>query len=116
MELLLECGANVNAVDNQRNTALHLCSKAIRNLELNQHRDSMKQIAVLLLKNEAHADIANIAGYKASESLPSTMEMNMLNFVGLKCLAATAVMKYEIAYAERIPAELEYFVQMHGIQ
>ena len=30
MELLLECGANVNAVDDEHNTALLLCSKALQ--------------------------------------------------------------------------------------
>ena len=43
MELLLECGANVNAVDDDHNTALHLCSKAIRNSETQQHHDLMKK-------------------------------------------------------------------------
>ena len=117
VKLLLECGANVNAVDDKHNTALHLCSEALRNQELEQYYDLIKRIVVFLLKNEAHVDMVNISGESAAEGLTSSlMEMNMMNFVSLKCLAANAVVKYKISYVERIMvASLESFVRMHGI-
>ena len=115
VELLLECGANVNAVDDENNTALHFCSEALRDINMKQHRDLIRRIAVLLLKNGAHVDMVNIFGDRAVDSqLSSLMEMNMLDFVSLKCLAARAVMKYKIRYVGHIPASLESFVQMHG--
>ena len=113
VELLLECGANVNAVDDKHNTALHLCSKALRESEINQN--SSKSISLLLLKYEAHVDMINTAGdMAAAQVLASNLvEMNILNYVSLKCLAARVIMKYEIPYVGHIPASLESFVQMH---
>ena len=114
MDVLLQCGANVNAVDDTRTTVLHLCSEAIQHLQV--HDDSMKQIVALLLKNDAHVDMVNSSGDSAAKGLTSSfMEMNIQDFVSLKCLAATAVMKYELRYNGNIPFELESFVRMHGI-
>ena len=116
VELLLECGANVNAVDDKNNTALHLCSKTLQNNEMKQHHELVKRIVILLLNNEAHLDMKNISGDIAAKMLTSSlMEMNMQDFVKLKCLAASAVVKYEISYVGHIPAELTSFVRMHGM-
>ena len=116
VELLLELGANVNAVDDEHNTALHLCSEAIQNLEMKQHHDTMNRIAVLLLKNEAHLDIINISGDRAANGLTSSLvEMNIQDFDSLKCLAANAVVKNNIPYVGNILTSLESFVQMHEI-
>ena len=115
VELLLECGANVNAVDDDHNTALHLCSKAIRNSGTQKHHDLMKGIAELLLKNGAHVDMVNLSGNSAAEILTSSLiGWNVLDFVSLKCLAARVVMECNIPYAGHIPASLESFVQIHG--
>ena len=116
VELLLECGANVNAVDDEHNTALHLCSEAIRNLETKEHHDLINKIAVLLLKNLAHVDMVNMSGNRAADGLTcSLMDMNIHDFVSLKCLAARAIVKYKIQYVGRTLASLESFVQMHEI-
>ena len=116
VDLLLECGAKVNAVDDEHNTALHLCSKAIMDLKMIQYHDSINRIAVLLLKNEAHLDMINIWGNRAAEGLTSClMEMNIQDFDSLKCLAARSVMKNKIPYVGNILASLEPFVQMHAI-
>ena len=114
--LLLECGANVNDVDVEQNTALHLCSKAIQNLEMQQHHDSIHRIAVLLLNNGAHLDMINISGDRAEKGLTSCLiEANIQDFDRLKCLAARAIVKYNIPYVGNIHTSLESFVQMHGI-
>ena len=116
MELLLECGSNVNAVDDEHNTALHLCSKAIQNSKMQQHHDSMKRIAVLLLKSDAHVDMVNISGDSAADVLASSLvEINLLDFVSLKCLAARVAMKYKIPYVGQISTSFESFVKMHGL-
>ena len=124
VECLLECGANVNAVDNGHNTALHLCLEDInrcsgtqRNLQLNQDLlDLMKQTLVLLLKNEAHVDMSSISrDSAAAEVLTSSLiEMNIQHIDSLKCLAAIAVVKYKIHYIGHVSTFLEAFVQMHG--
>ena len=115
VEMLLECGANVNAIDDEHNTALHLCSKGIQNSGTQQHLDLMKRIAEILLKNGAHVDMVNISGDSAAEIRASSLiGWNMFNFVSLKCLAASVVMECEIPYVGHIPASLESFVQIHG--
>ena len=114
VELLIECGANVNAVDNENNTVLHLCSKALRNPKMRQYHDSVKQIAVVLLKNKAHVDMVNTSGYSAASLASSLIDFNIQDYVNLKCLAACAVLKYNISYAGEIPSSLESFVKMHG--
>ena len=115
MELLVECGADVNAVDNENNTALHLCSEALQNVEIKQYHDLMKRIVVFLLKNGAHIDMVNLSGYSASKDLTSSViELNIQDLVNLKCLAARVVMKYKIPYVEHIPESLKSFAQMHG--
>ena len=116
VELLLECGANVNAVDDEHNTALHLCSEETRNPEMTQRHDLIKRKAELLLKNEAHVDMVNLSGDSAAKILTSSLiGWNVLNYVSLKCLAARVVMEYTIPYVGHIPASLESFVQMHGV-
>ena len=116
VELLLECGANVNAVDSEHNTALHLCSQAIQNLEMQHHHDLINRIAVLLLKNEAHLDMINISGDRAAKGLTTCLkEINIQDVDSLKCLVARAVVKNMIPYVGSIPTLLESFVQMHGI-
>ena len=115
VELLLECGANVNAVDDESNTTLHLCSEALRNLKKEKHQDILKRIAVLLLNCSAHVDMVNIFGMRAADGLTSSsLEMNMMNLVSLKCLAANAVVNYRITYAGYVNDLLESFVQMHS--
>ena len=115
VKLLIECGANVNAVDNKNNTVLHLCSKDLQNLKMKQHHDLLKQIAVVLLKKEAHVDMVNIWGDSAATILASSLiDFNIQDYVSLKCLAACAVLRYTIPYVGHIPASLESFVQMHG--
>ena len=114
VELLLESGANVNAVDDEHNTALHLCSKAIQNLEMDQHHDLMKRIAILLLKKDAHVDMVNLSGDSAADVLKSSLlEINILDFVSLKCLAARTILKFEIPYVGHLITSLESFVKMH---
>ena len=114
-EVLLKCGAAVNDVDNKHNTALHLCSEALRNLNM-KHHDLIKRIVALLLKYSPHVDMVNISGETAVDSrISSMMKMHIHDFVSLKCYAASVAMKYSIPYAGQIPAELESFVQMHGI-
>ena len=116
VEVLLECGANVNAVDNKHNTPLHVCSQYLQNPDMEQHHGLITRIAVVLVKNSAHVDMANEFGKRAADGLTSSlMEMNMMNFVSLKCLAANVILKFKIPYAGQIIASLESFVQVHGI-
>ena len=115
VKVLLECGADVNDVDDEYNTALHLCSRCIKDPGLEQHHELITQIAVVLVKNSAHVDMVNIFGERAADGLTSSlMDMNMMDFVSLKCLAANAVVKYEIPHAGYVNGSLESFLDVHG--
>ena len=66
VEVLLECGADVNDVDDEYNTALHLCSRCIQEPGMKKHHELITKIAVLLVKNSAHVDMVNIFRRKSS--------------------------------------------------
>ena len=86
-----------------------------RILETKEHHDLIKKIAVLLMKNGAHLDMVSLSGDSAVKGLtPSLMEMNIQVILSLRCLAASAVLKYGIPYVGHIPDSIESFVQMHG--
>ena len=115
VKVLLECGADVNDIDDEYNTALHLCSWCIQEPNMKKHQELITKIAVLLVKNSAHVDMVNIFGQRAADGLTSSlMDMNMMDFVGLKCLAANAVVKHKIPYAGYVNGSLESFLYVHG--
>ena len=106
---------DVNDVDDEYNTALHLCSRCIQDPGLEQHHELITRIAVVLVKNSAHVDMVNIFGERAVDGLTSSlMEINMMDFVTLKCLAANAVVKYKIPHAGYVNGLLESFLAVHG--
>ena len=90
VELLLECGADVNAVDRENNTALHLCTRP-KALIFPTQKD---QVIKLLLRYSAHIDIVNDYGDLAAKNLP----LNILNHVNLQCLAASVIRDRQIHY------------------
>ena len=76
----------------------------------------LKRIAVLLLNSSAHLDMVNIFGMRAADGLKSSLlEMNMVTFVSLKCLAANVVVKHGISHGGHSIGYLESFVKMHEI-
>lgn len=75
----------------------------------------VSQLVQLLLDHGAHLDQPNRAGdcpaiFVAVNPLNN---VHLLNYVTLRCLAATAVCKYKIPYQGQIPATLETFVKFH---
>ena len=70
----------------------------------------MNEVILILLKHSAHVDMVNNAGKIASEGL----KLNVLNYVSLKCLASTVIMKHRITYVGYISGSLKSFVEMHG--
>ena len=108
VEVLLECGADVNAVDRRNNTPLHLCARPYSSEHFDQNQQD--QVMKLLLRYSAHVDIVNESGDMAAKGLP----LNILDYVNLKCLAAAVIRDRRIPYVGEIPASLELFVRMHG--
>ncbi|XP_069695746.1 protein fem-1 homolog C [Periplaneta americana] len=106
IKLLLECGAPVNARNESRSTPLHVAANPY---------NFYSPLVQLLLDHGAHLDQPNRAGdcpaiFVAVNPLNN---VHLVNYVTLRCLAATAVCKYKIPYRGQIPATLETFVKFH---
>ena len=118
VRILLECGADVNALDARNNTAMHLVditatdvSKSVTHNAPFDDGNKRSKLVKLLLQYSAHLDIINDDGHFAAKGRP----LNMLDHVSLKCLATAVIREHQIPYAGQIPESLESFVKMHGI-
>ena len=112
VELLLEAGAAVNAVDCLGNTPLHLAvfkqTKTTRGDDAEP--DDCSKITDVLLQHGAHIDAANAAGQTVCDLLPPSV---VFNHVNLKCLAARVVRAYRLRYRDTLPTTIADFVDIH---
>uniref|UniRef100_A0AAR5Q6D3 Protein fem-1 homolog B n=1 Tax=Dendroctonus ponderosae TaxID=77166 RepID=A0AAR5Q6D3_DENPD len=113
--LLIRCGANVNAMDNERNTPLHVI--------VNYHKAisdflTLHSIITDLTENGAHTDIVNNKGETPLESSTtgSVAEIILKTQIkiSLKCMAANAVKVNNIPYRGLVPSGLDEFIELHG--
>uniref|UniRef100_A0A8C6THM1 Protein fem-1 homolog B n=1 Tax=Neogobius melanostomus TaxID=47308 RepID=A0A8C6THM1_9GOBI len=113
VKLLLECGAQVDAVDHEGNTPLHVI---VQYDQLICDLLTLHTIISSLVEAGAHTDMANkqkktpldmCSTSAAKDLLKSQMKMS------LQCLAARAVRKHSIPYRNEIPKTLEEFLEFH---
>lgn len=106
IKLLLDCGANVNARNETKSTPLHVAS-VVYNFRCS--------LVKMLLDYGAHIDQPNSSKECPSINIAQNPlnYIHVLNYVSLKCLCATAVIKHSIPYKEQIPKTLEAFVKLH---
>ncbi|XP_019768802.1 protein fem-1 homolog B isoform X2 [Dendroctonus ponderosae] len=112
--LLIRCGANVNAMDNERNTPLHVI--------VNYHKAisdflTLHSIITDLTENGAHTDIVNNKGETPLESSTTGVAEIILKTqikISLKCMAANAVKVNNIPYRGLVPSGLDEFIELHG--
>ncbi|XP_069137534.1 protein fem-1 homolog C-like [Argopecten irradians] len=106
-QLLIEVGANVDAVDVEKNSPLHVAAS---------NRPCKSEVIRTLLRKGAHLDACNL-DRKTPMQLIRGMSINdivsPLNFLTLQCLAARKIVKCSIPYKGHIPLKLESFIEMH---
>lgn len=106
VKLLLDCGMNVNAKNEAKSTALHV---AVQPYNYNN------KIIHLLLERGADLDQPNKSDERPFNLIASN-PMNttpLINYMNLKCMAATVISKYKIPYRNQLPKLLEKFVRQH---
>jgi hypothetical protein len=73
------------------------------------------QIVEVLLTHGAHIDTRNKSSQRPIDLLKSIPDckINHIQFTTLKCLAARAVVDFNISYKSEVPIMLEEFIQAH---
>ncbi|KAL6264770.1 hypothetical protein P5V15_004868 [Pogonomyrmex californicus] len=113
-QLLIRCGANVNAMDNERNTPLHIIvgySKAISDFA------TLHSIIIDLIEAGAHMDTVNNKGHTPYDIVTTGVAKIILRTqtkLSLTCMAARAIKTYNLPYHGNVPRSLESFIELHG--
>ena len=108
---LLEAGADIDAFDADRNTALHAAAGC---------RPVKPDIIELLLSRGAHPDIKNSRRMSAQQLLESGTDGVPLcsvvppaRHLSLQCLAACTITAHNINYQGYVPRRLDAFILLH---
>ncbi|XP_055795345.1 protein fem-1 homolog B-like [Salvelinus fontinalis] len=112
-KLLLDCGAQVNAVDHEGNSPLHIIVQYNRPISdfLTLHA-----IIISLVEAGAHTDMTNKQKKTPLDKSTTGVSEILLKTqmkMSLKCLAARAVRQHQITFRNQIPKTLEEFVAFH---
>lgn len=109
VQLLLQCGADVNAMDSCRNTPLHLAVFLdLQSIDV--------AILHLLCDAGAHLDYANDSGQTALDLVVHLSTRNFLekrNRISLKCLCARFIRLKSVPYHGKLSSSLTDFIQRH---
>jgi hypothetical protein len=107
VRLLIECGADPNATDNDVNSALHVSAAA---------KPAKAPVVHTLLDAGAHLDASNGDGRTFADLLKGQHVYEVVNttrYSSLQCLAAKVIRKQNISYKGLVAPNLEDFVDMH---
>lgn len=106
IDLLLQCGAPVNARDNDGNTALHAAAL---------NKPAKAAVIQNLLQHGAHFDLVNNDKkpfFSLLKGTPLHEVTNSARHTSLSCLAATVVRKHGLDTSS-LPSTLQQFVETH---
>ena len=115
LNLLIQCGADVNAADEHRNSPLHLIvayQKPISDFL------TLHAITTCLIESGAHMDAVNDKNQTPLESATTGVAEILLKTqtkISLKCLSAKAIQKYQIDFSGLFPPPIVRFIEFHGI-
>ena len=113
VNLLLNEGFNVNVVNNEGNSPLHI---AVTLEPRNEKIYLLTEILRLLLDGGAHHDFVNNYGetpMDMAESDEARVILSERRTLELKCISARAVKKFGIPYLGVVPKILENYISMH---
>ncbi|XP_017759150.1 PREDICTED: protein fem-1 homolog B [Eufriesea mexicana] len=113
-KLLIRCGADVNAMDNERNTPLHVI---VSYGEPISDFMTLHSIIMGLIDAGAHMDTVNSEGktpYDAVTTGVAEIILRSQTKLSLKCMAAKVVNTYNLSYCGNVPRSLESFIELHG--
>ncbi len=111
--LLLQCGANVDAIDSERNTSLHLIA---------QRKDDIENILFIINllcdTGGAHPDCVNNQGQTPLDSAFNIhIKTHLREKIGvgqLKCLCARLIRQREITFQDyKFSSSLVNFIEKH---
>ncbi|CAG2111662.1 unnamed protein product, partial [Medioppia subpectinata] len=114
-KILIQCGADVNALDERRNTPLHLIvayQKPISDFL------TLHAITTSLVESGAHMDAVNNRNETAMESATTGVAEILLKTqtkISLRCLSAKAIKSYGIQYNHLFPQPIVHFIDIHGV-
>ncbi|XP_066601371.1 protein fem-1 homolog B-like [Prorops nasuta] len=113
-KLLIRCGADVNAMDNKRNTPLHLIVSYRKPIS---DFTTLHTIIMELIEAGAHMDTVNSKGktpYDAVTTGVAEIILRTQTKLSLQCMAAKAVKTYNLPYSGKVTPCLESFIELHG--
>ena len=116
---LIDCGVKVNALDNNKNSPLHILAKSASNIAAafsTRACRSVRETLITLLENGAHIDSLNSAGESALDVATTKDVKDLIETyveLRLECLAARAINIHGVKYKNVIPPLLQNFVELH---
>ncbi len=106
---MLQCGADVNAIDAIRNTPLHVFIS-------NNESTGDESILKLLFDAGAHVDYVNALGetpFDLATNPTIKQKLKIRMHRSLKCLCARLIRKNKLSFHGKISASLVNFVERH---
>ncbi|XP_033113484.1 protein fem-1 homolog C-like [Anneissia japonica] len=104
VSLLIDCGADANAIDINRNTPLHIAATCLK--------DNC-EVMTFLIESGSHIDSCNSDNKTALELVKGACDICPMNYITLKCLSAKIIIQHNIPYRGHIPCRLEAFIEAH---